>query len=117
MSGQGRGRGCGSYGGGGRGQGQAPSQPHFWGRGNDHQHRPSTMHAPIQHICSTQQTPMQYCPAQSMPPNHGVGRGQGVQPVALVPTDARRNLSIGMSTLVTSVPEAVSIGLKPNHLG
>nr|GEZ46891.1 hypothetical protein [Tanacetum cinerariifolium] len=53
MSGQGRGRGCGSYGGGGRGQGHAPSQPHSLGRGNDHQHCPSTMHAPVQHLCST----------------------------------------------------------------
>nr|GFA82475.1 hypothetical protein [Tanacetum cinerariifolium] len=41
------------FGGGGRGQGQAPSQPHSLGRGNDHQHRPSTMHAPVQHLCST----------------------------------------------------------------
>nr|GFA42613.1 hypothetical protein [Tanacetum cinerariifolium] len=53
MSGQGRDRRCGSYGGGDRGQGQAPSQPQSLGRGNDHQHRPSTMHAAVQHLCST----------------------------------------------------------------
>ncbi|GKD12324.1 PAZ domain-containing protein [Tanacetum coccineum] len=77
MSGQGQGRGRGSYGGGRGGQGQAPSQPHSLGRGNDHQHRPSTTHAPVQ-----PQAPMQYRPAQSMPPSHGMGRGQGAQPVA-----------------------------------
>nr|GEW41579.1 putative ribonuclease H-like domain-containing protein [Tanacetum cinerariifolium] len=64
MSGQGRGRGCGSYGGGGRGQGQAPSQPHSLGRGNDHQHCPSTMHAPVQHLCSI--VPLSRC--NFMPP-------------------------------------------------
>nr|GEU40153.1 hypothetical protein [Tanacetum cinerariifolium] len=124
MSGQGRGRGCGSYGGGGRGQGQAPSQPHSLGRGNDHQHRPSTMHAPgAQPVALSscvpvqQQTPMQYCPAQSMPPCHGVGRRQGIQTVAVMPTDAMRNLFIGTSTPVASVLEAVSDGPKPNHLG
>nr|GEU72210.1 hypothetical protein [Tanacetum cinerariifolium] len=105
--GQGRGRGCGSYGGGGRGQGHTPSQPHSLGRGNDHQHRPSTMHAP-------QQTPMKYRPAQSIPPSHGVDRGRGVQPVAVVPTDAMRNLSIRTSTRVASVPEAVSLPLVPS---
>nr|GEU40154.1 hypothetical protein [Tanacetum cinerariifolium] len=63
MSGQGQGRGheCGSYGGGGHRQGQAPSQPLSLGRGIDHQHRPSTMHAPVQ-----LQAPMQDCLAQSM---------------------------------------------------
>nr|GEW41580.1 hypothetical protein [Tanacetum cinerariifolium] len=105
--GQGRGHGCGSYGGGGRRQGQAPSQPLSLGRGIDHQHRPSTMHAP-------QQTPMKYRPAQSMPPSHGVGRGRGVQPVAIVPIDAMRNLSIRTSKRVASVPEAVSLTLVPS---
>nr|GEY10334.1 hypothetical protein [Tanacetum cinerariifolium] len=75
--GQGRGRGRGSYGGGGCGQGQAPSQPHSLGRGNDHQHRPSITHAPVQ-----PQAPLQYRPAQFMPPSNGMGRGQGAQPVA-----------------------------------
>nr|GFA34126.1 hypothetical protein [Tanacetum cinerariifolium] len=117
--GQGRGRGCGSYGGGDNEQGHAPSQPHSLGRGNDHQHRPSTMHAPVQ-----PQGPMQYCPAQSMPPSHGMGLsmppshgvdpGRGVQPVAVVPTDVRRNLSIRTSTRVASVPEAVSLPLVPS---
>ncbi|PWA91206.1 Argonaute/Dicer protein, PAZ [Artemisia annua] len=53
------------------------------------------------------QTPMQYRPAQSMPPSHGMGRGRGAQPVAAssrVPTDGMRNLSIGTSTPVASVP-------------
>nr|GFB84734.1 hypothetical protein [Tanacetum cinerariifolium] len=113
---------------------------HSQGRGNDHQHSPSTMHAPVQpqgpmQYCPAQsmppshgvslvassscvpvqqQTPMKYCPAQSMPPSHGVDHGRGVQPVAVVPTDAMRNLSIRTSMRVASVPEAVSLPLVPS---
>nr|GFC15762.1 hypothetical protein [Tanacetum cinerariifolium] len=61
-----------------------------------------------------QQTPMKYRPAQSMPPSHGVDRGRGVQPVAVVPIDAMRNLSIRTSTRVASVPEAVLLPLVPS---
>nr|GEV17382.1 protein argonaute 1-like [Tanacetum cinerariifolium] len=78
-----------------------------WGirRGNDHDHQyhPSTMHAHVQ-----PQVPMQYHPAQSMPPSHGMGRGRGAQPViassSCMPTDAMRNISIRTSTPLAYVP-------------
>nr|GEU73432.1 protein argonaute 5 [Tanacetum cinerariifolium] len=71
---------------------------------NTHQYDGAQLVASSSCVPVQQQTPMQYRLAQSMLHSHGVGHERGAQPVVVVPTDAMRNLSIGTSTPVASVP-------------
>nr|GEW27429.1 protein argonaute 1-like [Tanacetum cinerariifolium] len=90
------------------------STPHSLGRGNDHDHqyRQSTMHAPVQ-----PQVPMQYRPAQPMPPSHGMGHGWGRAATTPMQQTAKTTMTQTEAVSLPLVPSSSKLIKPPARSG